>query len=294
MTRMRAWPTATMLAAELLKVRKRWIPYILLLPVVAVLAFQIFFTYFVIWRDERDIGGLHVAVLPWSLPALLDSTQFLGAILLGILAASVAGTEHGWGTVRQALIRGQTRSQYLMTKLLGLAVLGAIGFLLVMGLGILFSAIVTVLEDRPITLNLPTGDGPSVADVALMALRAAYGMLPYVLLAFTLSVVGRSTTLGLAGVLVYVMVEAIVLGILGSVGGAAADARAYIIGQNVATLLAANQVGQVDIFSLALRDHPLDPSELPDPWVAALVLGGYCLGFLAIAFWVFNRRDIHA
>ena len=203
---MRTVLTPSILAAELLKVRTRWMPYVLLLPIVAALAFQTFFGYFAIWRHDRDIEGLHVAVLPWSLPSLLDLTQFLGAILLAILASSMVGTEHGWGTVRQALVRGQTRIQYLTTKLLGIGVLAAIGFLLVLGLGILFSAIVTGLDDRPITLDLPTGDGPSVGDVALMALRAAYGMLPYVLLAFTLSVVGRSTTLGLAGVLVYVMV----------------------------------------------------------------------------------------
>ncbi len=285
-------PTASVLAAELLKVRKRWLPYILLLPIVAGLAFQTFFGYFVIWRNEHDIEGLHVAVLPWSLPSLLDLTQFLGAILIGILAASMAGTEHGWGTVRQALIRGQTRGQYLTTKLLGIAVLAAIGFLLALALGILFSAIVTALEDRPITLDLPRGGGPSYADAVLMALRAAYGMMPYVLLAFCLTVVGRSTTLGLAGVLVYVIVEAILLGILGGVGGATADVRAYFIGYNVIALLAANQVGQVGIFSLALRDNP-PASELPDPVVAALVLALYCLVFLAIAYAVFQRRDLH-
>ena len=286
-------PSARILAAELLKVRKRWLPYILLLPAVAALAFQTFFGYFVIWRSEHDVGGLHVSALPWSLASLLDLTQFLGAILLGILAASVAGTEHGWGTVRQALVRGQTRSQYLTAKLLGLAALGATSFLFLLGLGILFSIIVTALEGRSVTLDLPGGEGVSPGEAVLMVLRAAYGMVPYVLLAFTLAVMGRSTTLGLAGVLVYVMVEAIVLGILGGVGGATADAQAYFIGHNVVALLAANQVGQVNIFSLALRDNP-PPSELPDPTVAALVLALYCFVFLAIAFVVFQRRDLHA
>ncbi|MBI1886746.1 MAG: ABC transporter permease subunit [Chloroflexi bacterium] len=283
----------SVLAAELLKVRSRWMPYVLLLPVVGVLAFQTFFGYFAVWRHDRDFEGLYVSVLPWSLPSLLDLTQFLGAIVLAVLVASLTGTEYGWGTVRQALIRGQTRRQYLSAKLLGIAVLAAVGFLLVLGLGILFSAIVTAVDDRPLTLDLPSGGGPSPGDVALMMLRAGYGMLPYMLMAFALSVVGRSTTLGVAGVLVYVIVEAIVIGILGGVGGATADARIYFIGHNVVALLVANQVGGVDYFSLALRDNP-PASDLPDPAVAALVIGLYCLGFLAIAFWVFQRRDLHA
>jgi ABC-2 type transport system permease protein len=282
-----------MLAAELLKVRKRWMPYLLLLPVVAALAFQTFLAYFAGWRDQGDIGALHISVLPWSLASLLDLTQFLGAILLGILAASVVGTEDGWGTVRQALVRGQPRSQYLITKLLSIAVLGTIGFLIVLGLGILFTAIVTAVDDRPISLDLPSGDGPSLAAAALMALRAAYGTVPYVLLAFCLSVVGRSTTLGVAGVLVYVMLEAIVLAVLGGIGGGAADARAYFIGHNVMAVLAENQIGQSLYFSLAPRGSPI-AFELPDPAVAAFVLALYSVVFLAIAFVVFQRRDLHA
>lgn len=278
-------PSARVLAAELLKVRKRWLPYVLLLPVVAALAFQTFVGYFAIWRHDGDIEGLHVSVLPWSLPSLLDLTQYLGAIVLAILAASTVATEHGWGTVRQALIRGQTRSQYLATKVLGLAVVGGIGFLLVLAFGVLISAILTALEDRG------SPDSLSAFDVLLMILRAAYGILPYMLLAFCLGVVGRSTTLGVGGVLIYVIGEAIVLGTLGSIGGATADARAYFIGHNVVALLAANQVGQVDHFSLAPRDLPI-ASELPDPGVAALVLAVYCFVFLALAYWSFHRRDL--
>ncbi|KKL10286.1 hypothetical protein LCGC14_2557350, partial [marine sediment metagenome] len=112
-------PTASVLAAELLKLRKRWLPYVLLLPLVALLALQTFAAYFAGWRGERDVEALRAAVLPWSLPGLLDLTQYFGAILVAVLAASAVGTEHGWGTVRQALIRGQTRSQYLTTQLLG-------------------------------------------------------------------------------------------------------------------------------------------------------------------------------
>lgn len=282
---MRSGLTASVLAAELLKVRKRWLPYILLLPVLAALAFQTFIGYFAVWRHDHDIEGLHVSVLPWSLPSLLDLTQYLGAIVLTILAASAVATEHGWGTVRQALIRGQTRSQYLTTKLLGLAVVGGIGFLLVLALGVLVSAILTAIEDRA------SPGAPSAFEVFLMILRAAYAILPYMLLAFCLAVVGRSTTLGVAGVLIYVIGEAIVLGTLGSIGGATADARAYFIGHNVVALLAANQVGGVDHFSLAPRDRPI-ASELPDPGVAALVLALYCLIFLVISYWVFQRRDL--
>ncbi len=284
MITIRAWPTSAMLAAELLKVRKRWMPYALLLPLVAMLALQTFAAYFAGWRGDRDLEALRTAVLPWSLPSLLDLIQYFGASLLAILAASAVGPEHGWGTVRQALIRGQTRSQYLTTKLLGIAVIGAIGFLLAFGIGVGFSAIVTALEDP----DLP--GGPSATDVLLMILRAGYGILPYALLAFCLAVVGRSTTLGVAGGLMYVFVEGITLAILGGIGGAAADARGFLIGHNVSALLEFNRIGSFDYVSFALRDPT--PTDLPDPWVAALVLALYCIGFLIISLAIFRRRDV--
>lgn len=285
---------SSILAAELLKVRKRWLPYVLLLVLVGVVALQIFLAYS-FWRGEDDFqerqGAFWRFALPWSLPTFLDTTQFWGAILLAILAASAVGTEHGWGTVRQALIRGQSRSQYLTTKLLGIVVLGGIGFLLAFGFGLAFSVLTTALADQPVTLDVP--DGPSVPEVALMALRAAYGILPYALLAFCLAVVGRSTTLGMAGGLVYVFVESIVLATLGGAGGRTADARAFFMGHNVSALRAANGIGDAEYYGLAPREAPL-PSELPDPAIAALVLALYCFVFLAVAFTVFQRRDIRA
>ena len=297
MISMRAWPTSNMLAAELLKVRKRWMPYALLLLMVAGAAILIWLGGYGSWVEERndpEFGygqeSLRTFALPWSLTGLLDSGQFWGAILVGILVASAVATEHGWGTVRQALIRGRTRSQYLTAKLLSIALIAAITLLLAFGVGVGFSVIATALADRPITLDVH--GGPSVPDVALMVLRAGYGIMPYALLAFCLAVVGRSTTLGVVGILFFMFVEAIVLGILGEQSGWAADARAFLPGHNVQALLAANRIGSLGGNSLAPRDPAL--TDLPDPAIAALVLAAYCVGFLAIAFVIFQRRDINA
>ena len=90
----------------------------------------------------------------------------------------------------------------------------------------------------------------------------------------------------------YVIVEAVVLGILGGVGGTAADARIFFMGHNVIAILSANRIGDVDFFNFSPRDT--SPMDLPDPALAALVMALYCLAFLAIAFWIFQRRDIRA
>jgi ABC-type transport system involved in multi-copper enzyme maturation permease subunit len=282
-----------MLAAELLKVRKRWMPYVLLLVMAMGAAVQIWLVGYVNWRGESEVefeqSALRAFALPWSLSALLDSGQFWGAILVGILVASTVATEHGWGTVRQALIRGQTRNQYLAMKLLGSTLIAAVSLLLAFGIGVSLSVIATAVADRSVTLDVP--GGPSALDIALMILRAGYAVLPYGLLAFCLAVVGRSTTLGVAGILLFMFAEAILLAVLESIGGVAADARAFLMGHNASALLAANRIGFGDYNTFAPRSVPLT-SDLPDPAVAALVLALYSLAFLTIAFVTFRRRDI--
>ncbi len=289
-----------MMAAELLKVRKRWLPYTLLLVLLVGAALQVWLAGYGSWLDERNNpeygfgeDSLRAFALPWSLPALLDGGQFWGAILVGVFASSLVATEYGWGTVRQAIIRGQTRSQYLTIKLIIIVLASAVGLLVVLGIGVIFSILATNLADRPITLDIPGGGGTSVPEIAVMILRAGYGIVPYGLLAFCLAVVGRSTTLGVAGLLFYVIFEGIMLGILGQLGGPAPAISAFLMGHNVSALLAANRIGEGGYSSLAFRENP-QPSDLPEPAIAALVVAAYCLVFLFVAFFVFRRREIRS
>jgi ABC-type transport system involved in multi-copper enzyme maturation permease subunit len=277
--------TADVVWAELLKVRSRWLPYVLLLPVAGLLALQTFAAYFGGWRHDGDPDALRWSALPTSLASILDLLQYLMSIVVGIVAASAIATEHAWGTVRQAISRGQTRSQYLLMKLAGILVLGAALFLAALLIGLLFSAIVSSMEDE-----LPSG--PSIGEGVLIVARAAYTTLPYVLLAYCMTVVGRSTALGVGGILFFIIGESIVVGVLG--GFSATEGwRALFLGHNVTAVLAANRVFPEDAVSIAPRASP-PVSELPDPWVGALVVALYCAAFLAIAFYVFNRRDLEA
>jgi len=287
----------SVIGAEILKTRKRWMVYVLFIFILIALCFQMFPAGYLSWTtaEEFDIEGkrnaLRTFALPWSIPTILDSGQFWGSIFVAILTSSVVATEHNWGTVRQALVRGQSRSSYLNVKLAGIIVTSAALLLAGLFVGILLSIITTAMAGETITLDVP--GGPSLPEIGLMVLRAGLGVVPYGLMAFMLSVVARSTTLGLTAVLIFLFGEAIVISILQSLGGVAADLRDISIGDNAASLLAANRIGPGDYNSLAPREHPV-ASELPDVWVACFVLAIYCVVFIAIAYYVFQRRDLKA
>jgi len=285
-----------LLAVEILKVRKRWMPYVLLLVMVIGAAVLIWLIGYVGYHEETESefadDAFRTFAFPWSIPALLDSGQFWGAaVFVAILTSSTVATEYNWGTVRQALTRGQPRWQFLAAKLVGTSIICTAFLLAALGVGVLFSILATSAEGAPITLDVR--DGPSVPEIFLMVLRSALGIIPYGMLAFALAVVGRSTALGIAGTLGYMLGEGIIVAILESIGGIAADLREVTIGHHVASLIAANRIGAGDYNSIAARELPVS-ADLPDVWIAALVILLYTAAFAAVAFFVFNRRDLRS
>jgi ABC-2 type transport system permease protein len=284
-----------LVAAELMKFRTRWLPYVLVLIAIAGISFQVWVGGYVTYRaasgGRAEAEAFHSLALPWSLPSMLDAGQYWGAILVGVLTASVVATEFSWGTVRQPLIRGHSRSEYLTAKLLGLVLAATIGLLIALAAGILMSALATWTAGETVTLHI--AGGPSLGEMGLMVLRAGYAVLPYGLLAFAVSVLTRSTAAGTVAVLLYVFIESSVIGILGAVGGRWADARAFTLGHNVSALLAANNIAGQQFNTLAFRARP-DASDLPSALTGAIVIAIYCVVLGAIAYLNFDRRDVRA
>jgi hypothetical protein len=265
-------------------------PYVLFLLMVAGTALIIWLMGYGPWRDDTsgEFAGenLRTFLFPWSIPSLLDSGQFWGAaVFVSILTASSVSTEFGWGTARQLLVRGQSRAQFLAIKIAALAIICTVFLLTALGIGILFSLWATDAAGKPITLDVP--GGPTVPEIGLMILRAALGILPYGLLAFMLTTVGRSTALGVAGTIGYMFAEGIIIAVMESIGGVTQDFRDIALGHHVSSLIAANRIGAGDYNYLAPRDLAR-AAEVPDVNVATLVVP-YCLVFLAVTFRVFLR-----
>lgn len=283
----------SILGAEILKTRKRWIPYVLFVVSVVGVIFLLFVPGYATWKSsdftEDETAALHTFVLPYSFVAMLDSGQFWGSMFVGILAASVVSTEYSWGTVRQVLIRGQTRGAFLLTKIAAISIISAAMLLTVLAIGVLVSIYATTIADKTITLDAP--DGPSLPEMLLMVLRAALCILPYGMFAFMLATTGRSGTLGVAGIIIFVFGESILVAILDSVGGIGPGLADISIGENVKAVLAQNEIPHTTYNSLALRELP-PPDQLTNPNVAALVLLAHTALYALISFTSFSSRDI--
>lgn len=290
-----------LIAAEFMKTRTRWLPWVLFVVLILGAGVQVWLFGYTAWWDLRDeldpelrddlAPAIRAFTFPYVLPTLLDAGQFWGSVIIGILIASVVATEYNWGTVRHAIARGQSRDDWLVVKLVGLALFCSAMLLLTLAWGLVSAVITSNMAGFDITLNPPGPVEMSVAEIPIMILRAGMGILPYALLAFALAAIGRSTALGAAGIILFVIIEATIIGIFAALGGIWEDVLIFTFGRNAASLLAANRLDDEGYASLAFRETP-NAAELPDPWAAFVMLCAWSVVLLAVTFYVFRRRDL--
>jgi ABC-type transport system involved in multi-copper enzyme maturation permease subunit len=281
-----------LLRAELLKLRKRWMPYVLFVLMLAGAAFLVWLVGYTSWKSddvEYRPDALRTFAYPYSVPALLDSGQFWGsAIFVAILTTSTLATEHNWGTVRPSIAGGVSRARYLLTKLLTLTLVSTVALLLVFGFSLLMSLWATSVAgyDAPV----PHPGSFTAGDFALIVARTALCIVPYGLLAFALTVVTRSTAVGIAGTMGYMILEAIIVGALGTGGDLLQNARFIFLDHSVTALIAENRFDDLTYNAMWFRD--LDADNQPGVWTAAAIVVVQSAFFLAISFVVFLRRDV--
>ena len=222
-------------------------------------------------------------VLPDSISNGLGVAHGIGVVLMVILAASVLGTEYGWGTLRSALTRGVGRWQFLAAKALSLLFLSAGGLIFVALTLVVSSLIASLFAD----------DGGGLVDagqwstVAVMFGKALYGLAPYALLALFLSVLTSSSSMGIAIGVAYYVAEGILVITLTALLDAFDTVSNYVLGPSVTAWMVQAGVQTTG------ADQALFPAgDLPGTLHAFLVLLAYILVLAAATFWLFQRRDV--
>ncbi len=226
--------------------------------------------------------NLREVMLPGGIETSFQVTHTIAKILLVVLAATLVGSEYGWGTIRVLVGTGVSRSRLLLAKFIALTQVGFL--LLVLGVlsGSLTSLTATIIDGRSVSLG---GFGADWAgDLLVMFARSGLTLLVYALIAFTAAVLTRSVAVGLAiGLAWSFIVEPGVRALSGSLGVAGNIMHDWLISTNANALLDRNHFG---------------PSSLADgtpaAWQAAMILVLYSAVLLGAALVVFHRRDVHA
>lgn len=277
-----------MIRAELFKLRKRKMTWILLIILAAFFCLIFFATYGIISSPPDRMHGEVVHAIRASLqfPDVFDmifsTSRTIGALLLIILVASAIGNEYGWGSVRQVLIRRGIRSHYVLAKLVAFIIIAIIGLVISVIIGFVLALITSNL------LGSVNWDFMTVSYVGGLFQTfgwTLFSLLPYILLATFFAFWGRSAMVGIGGGLGFYFIESIAVGIFNQAGGWLAKIPDYLIGPNVDALLPSTQMAGGPFASGGTSLSTLHAS-------ATIAL--YCVALMVISLYMFKKRDITA
>jgi ABC-type transport system involved in multi-copper enzyme maturation permease subunit len=208
----------------------------------------------------------------------------IGVVLAVVLVANGMGSEYGWNTIRPYLLCSESRSKVFTSKLIADAIFVVagmiIGVIIVILLGVLFTAL------RGFSWNLGTGTLSFTGHQLLDFVRAFYVMLPYTLLAFLFTVVGKSTAAGIGFGIGASVLESIITGLLSIAHGWLAKIPDYLLSPNISKITSLSGASG----GVTVRAGTNTP--VPSSLHAFIVVAVYCVVFTAIAYTILQRRDV--
>lgn len=201
----------------------------------------------------------------------------LGAPIALILGALAVGSEYGWSTFKTVLTQRPGRLALFFGKLLALGIVLALLVVLTFAAGAASGYVIAGLEAAPA--------GSPAAGELVRALGAGGLILAtWASLGVLLATLLRSTALSIGIGLVYSLVLETIIFNMPIQNKAFLEAREFFPGQNSNFL--ANSFSAQAPGGFAAPEPPVDALQ------SALVLLAYAAAFVALAAFVFSRRDV--
>jgi ABC-2 type transport system permease protein len=288
-----------LIRAEIFKLRKRSMTYILLLILVGFIVLVLSISQATVLNSTTamtiDNNGVSSTTV---VPAVAANVHFLeniitsvmsilgsiGMILAVVLVANGMGSEYSWNTIRPYLLCSESRLKMFTAKLIAAGIFIITGMIIGVLIAILLGALFTAI--RGFSWDLGSGTASFIGRESLTFVRTLYVMLPYILLAFFFTVFGRSTAAGIGFGIGASVLESIITGLLLMAHGWLAKIPNYLLSTNIQAINALSQS------SLKVTMGTNTTSQLPSTLHAFIVLAVYCTAFVAISLIIFQKRDV--
>jgi ABC-type transport system involved in multi-copper enzyme maturation permease subunit len=137
---------------------------------------------------------LLLLTFPATYGFLLSFIIGLGGLFAVIYGATVGGSEWGWGTLKNAVARGESRSRYVVLTVAGVALLLGVGLLIAFALGILVAIVGATLAGVS-TSGL--GDGATLGRLPEQLARGWLAIVEEGAVGFAVATIARSQLAGI-------------------------------------------------------------------------------------------------
>ncbi len=157
-------------------------------------------------NGNGDPGGGPAAAralltFPGAYDLILSFLFGFGGLVAVIYGAAIAGSEWSWGTLKNAVARGESRTRYMLSTF------AAIGLMLAVGLAISFALGVGLALLSATIAGVPTAgvsDADALARLPAMAGRGWFSIVEQAALGFAIATLARSQLAGIgAGIAFY-------------------------------------------------------------------------------------------
>jgi ABC-type transport system involved in multi-copper enzyme maturation permease subunit len=243
----------------------------------------------VIYKQARIKNIASLLILP-NVQNTLNTVIIQMSILvitLIIVAGTIVGGDYSFGTIRLLFTRGPTRIQFLLAKVLALAIYSMVGILIMTLVGILLGYALYPLSGLAPDFHFFTAAW--LGHTLLIMVIQMLGWLVYATITLFFGILGRSTVAGIVGGIIWLFMELLLNNILpllasvigGSIGKFLGAIPDYFISNNISTLIQ-NQYKAMGNIA---------PSPLSNLH-ALLVLAGYLIVCIGLSCLLTNRRDV--
>jgi ABC-2 type transport system permease protein len=282
-----------LISAELFKLRKRAMTRVLLFVLVGIIVILYLLLLAVSKvtlpvHGSEEVGAIqNLLGLPVALPFAFSILSSFGSVLAVILIASSVGNEYNWRTIRTMLICSESRFKLLVAKLISAGTFILIGMVVGLATGFVMSLITTAIGGYAFDFSFATSG--YLWDQFLQFWRTFYILIPYVLLGFLFSIVGRSAMPGIALGIGVFFLESIITTFMILAGGWIAKIPQYLLAANVRAINALSGLPQNVGMGFGGSNAF---NQTPGVTHAFLTLAIYSLVFVIIAFYLFRKRDV--
>ena len=188
-------------ARKLVRRPATWVTFGLLVGLMGLIFVAIGATADRVSGGPQGAAALALVTFPRAYDGVLAFVLGLGGLLAVIYGAAIAGSEWTWGTLKNAVARGESRARYMVVTFASVTVLLAVGVVLAFVLGVVAALVGAVLAGVSTSgLN----DATTLAALPEKLLRGWIGIVEQGALGFAIATLARSQVAGIgAGIAIY-------------------------------------------------------------------------------------------
>jgi hypothetical protein len=268
---------SALIAAEWTKLRHRWMPRVLVLIMLVILAL-------LFWGNGTDQSARRDLIMPHAWVMSLVFSAVISPFIWPVLGGSWAGSEYGWGTIRMVLSRRPDRIQFVLAGLLILTVFVALSLIAALIVGSLAGIVVALLTGHSI-FNSSEFNGTLVITLIKVFFASWYVLLFFLALSYAAGTLFRSSAVGIGVGIGITLADFIISGIFYNLGGRWRDIALHFPGIYTRTL-------PTSIAQKVLFQRAGDVTNPPGVTESIIALGLYIAIPVILALVLVRVRDV--